>query len=118
MDRYVAHANIAHFREMLSHELSPEQRHVVENLLAKEELKLRVLEASEESTVRSGLKLVAAALSKHHAGESISTKSTIEAVRWARPDCGESDDQLTTYIVQYAKERHLVILFDTRDHRN
>jgi hypothetical protein len=87
VDRYVAHANVAHFREMLSHELNPEQRHTLENLLAKEELKLRVLEASEESTFRSGLKLVEAALSTRHAGESISTKSTIEAVRWARPDC-------------------------------
>ncbi|WP_156389083.1 hypothetical protein [Mesorhizobium sp. Root695] len=110
----MAHANVARFHEMLSHKLSPEQRHVVEGLLAKEELRLLVLEASEESAFRSGLKLVAAALSTHHAGETISTKSTIEAVRWAWPDCNENDDELTACVVQYAKERQLVVLFDAR----
>lgn len=112
MDRYVAHSNVTRFREMLSRELRPEQRHVVEGLLAKEELRLRVLEASEESTFHSGLKLVAAAISTHHAGDTISTKSTIEAMRWARPDCSESDGELTACIVQYAEQRHLVVLFD------
>ena len=95
MDRYVTHANVARFREMLSHELSLDQRHVIENLLVKEELRLRVLEAADDSP-----------------GEAISIRSTIEAVRWALPGCIEDDDQLTGHIVRYANERHLVVLFD------
>ncbi|TPL12881.1 hypothetical protein [Mesorhizobium sp. B2-4-11] len=102
------------FRDILSHELSPEQKHVVENLLAKEELKLRVLEAADDSTIRSGPKLIAAALSTHHRGEAISISSTIEAVRWALPGCIENDAELTAYIVRYAKERQLIARFDAR----
>jgi hypothetical protein len=51
MDRFIARANIAHFQDLLARETDPEQRRVIENLLALEQKKLERAEsqASDQS---------------------------------------------------------------------
>ena len=44
MDRFIARANIAHFQDLLSRETDPEQRRVIEGLLALEQKKLEIAE--------------------------------------------------------------------------
>lgn len=45
MDRFIARANIAHFQDLLSRETDPEQRRVIEGLLALEQKKLEIAES-------------------------------------------------------------------------
>jgi hypothetical protein len=45
MERFIARSNIARFEQMLSRETDPEERRIVEILLAEERLKLRAAEA-------------------------------------------------------------------------
>ena len=45
MDRFIARANIAHFQDLLARETDPEQRRVIEGLLALEQKKLEIAES-------------------------------------------------------------------------
>lgn len=44
MDRFIARANIAHFQDLLARETDPEQRRIIEGLLALERKKLEIAE--------------------------------------------------------------------------
>ena len=44
VDRFIARANIAHFEDLLARETDPEQRRVIEGLLAQERQKLQIAE--------------------------------------------------------------------------
>ncbi|TSE12831.1 hypothetical protein C1D09_007095 [Mesorhizobium intechi] len=45
MDRFIARANIAHFQDLLGRETDPQQKRVIENLLALEQKKLERAES-------------------------------------------------------------------------
>ena len=45
MERFVARANITHFLDLLKHATDPEDRRVIEDMLAAEEQKLKEAEA-------------------------------------------------------------------------
>ncbi len=51
VDRFIAHANIAHFQDLLARETDPEKRRVIEGLLALEQQKLKAadLQARKQS---------------------------------------------------------------------
>ena len=51
MDRFIARANIAHFRDLLARETDPEQRRVIEGLLALEQKKLEIAEGRARTPV-------------------------------------------------------------------
>lgn len=53
MDRFIARANIAHFADLLARETDPEQRRVIEELLARERRKLEIAERQAESESKS-----------------------------------------------------------------
>jgi hypothetical protein len=53
MERFVAEQNIAHFRDLLWGDLSPDERAVIEKLLAEEEAKLRELKLGCQHPARS-----------------------------------------------------------------
>lgn len=45
MDRFIALSNIARFEQMLSREIDPDERQIVETLLFEERTRLRAIEA-------------------------------------------------------------------------
>ncbi|RWK53874.1 MAG: hypothetical protein E5X43_08290 [Mesorhizobium sp.] len=58
--------------------------------------------------------LVSSALSKFRAGDTISTRAAIDAIRRAGPACADSDDRLVELIVMTAISRTMGIVFDHR----
>ncbi len=54
MDRFIAHANIAHLREKLASEQDETKRQMLLRLLAEEEAKLAALDHSPSRRMRSG----------------------------------------------------------------
>lgn len=52
MDRFIARANIAHFQDLLARETDPEQRRVIEGLLALEQKKLEIAESQARDRSR------------------------------------------------------------------
>ncbi|RWL02013.1 MAG: hypothetical protein EOR45_16815 [Mesorhizobium sp.] len=60
--------------------------------------------------------LVSSALSKFRAGDTISTRAAIDAIRRAGPACADSDDRLVELIVMTAISRTMGIVFDHRCH--
>lgn len=52
MDQFIARANIAHFQDLLAHETDPEQRRVIEGLLALEQKKLAIAESQARDQSR------------------------------------------------------------------
>lgn len=60
--------------------------------------------------------LVSLALSKFRAGDTVSTRAAIEAIRRAGPTCEESDDDLVELIVMAAIGKTMGVVFDHRTH--
>ncbi|RWI13906.1 MAG: hypothetical protein EOQ92_30195 [Mesorhizobium sp.] len=60
--------------------------------------------------------LVSSALSKFRAGDTISTRAAIDAIRRAGPACADSDDRLVELIVMTAISRTMGVVFDHRCH--
>ncbi|TIO08505.1 MAG: hypothetical protein E5X89_14170 [Mesorhizobium sp.] len=58
--------------------------------------------------------LVSSALSRFRAGDTISTRAAIDAIRRAAPACGDSDDHLVELIVMTAIGRTMGVVFDHR----
>jgi hypothetical protein len=58
--------------------------------------------------------LVSSVLSKFRAGDTISTRAAIDAIRRASPACGDSDDHLVELIVMTAIGRTMGVVFDHR----
>ncbi|MEP6567047.1 MAG: hypothetical protein ABJB10_18090 [Mesorhizobium sp.] len=58
--------------------------------------------------------LVSSALSKFRAGDTISTRAALDAVRRSAPACGDSDDELVELIVMTAIGRTMGVVFDHR----
>lgn len=52
MDRFIARANITHFQDLLARETNPEQRRVIEGLLALEQKKLEMAESQARDQSR------------------------------------------------------------------
>ena len=52
MDLFIARANIAHFQDLLASETDPEQRRVIESLLALEQKKLEMAESQARDQSR------------------------------------------------------------------
>ena len=60
--------------------------------------------------------LVSSALSKFRAGDTISTRAAIEAIRRISPSCEDSDDDLVELIVMAAIGKTMGVVFDHRSH--
>ena len=58
--------------------------------------------------------LVSSALSKFRAGDTISTRAALDAVRRSAPACEDSDDELVELIVMTAIGRTMGVVFDHR----
>jgi hypothetical protein len=58
--------------------------------------------------------LVSSALSKFRAGDTISTRAAIDAVRRADPACEDSDDHLVELVVMTAIGKTMGVVFDHR----
>ncbi|MDX8454717.1 hypothetical protein RFM98_18295 [Mesorhizobium sp. VK9D] len=58
--------------------------------------------------------LVSSALSKFRAGDTVSTRAMLEAVRRSDPACGDSDDHLVELIVMAAIGKTMGVVFDHR----
>jgi hypothetical protein len=58
--------------------------------------------------------LVSSALSKFRAGDTVSTRAMLNAIRLADPSCGDSDDHLVELIVMAAVGRTMGVVFDHR----
>ncbi|TIR28905.1 MAG: hypothetical protein E5X64_17455 [Mesorhizobium sp.] len=58
--------------------------------------------------------LVSSALSKFRAGDTISTRAAIDAIRRAGPACADSDDHLVELVVMTAIGRTMGVVFDHR----
>ncbi|MER8440268.1 hypothetical protein NKH36_28390 [Mesorhizobium sp. M1312] len=58
--------------------------------------------------------LVSSALSKFRAGDTISTRAAIDAIRRAAPACEDSDDHLVELVVMTAIGRTMGVVFDHR----
>jgi hypothetical protein len=58
--------------------------------------------------------LVSSALSRFRAGDTISTKAALDAVRRAAPACKDNDDYLVELIVMTAIGRTMGVVFDHR----
>ncbi|RWN66641.1 MAG: hypothetical protein EOS20_30440 [Mesorhizobium sp.] len=58
--------------------------------------------------------LVSSALSKFRAGDTISTRAAIDAIRRADPACEDSDDHLVELVVMTAIGRTMGVVFDHR----
>ncbi|UVK40545.1 hypothetical protein LHFGNBLO_002019 [Mesorhizobium sp. AR10] len=58
--------------------------------------------------------LVTSALSKFRAGDTISTRAALDAVRRIGPACTDSDDDLVELIVMTAIGRTMGVVFDHR----
>ncbi|MCH4559156.1 hypothetical protein [Mesorhizobium jarvisii] len=59
MDRFIARANIAHFQDLLARETDPEQRSVIEGLLALEQKKLEIAESKARDQSRGSPRNIA-----------------------------------------------------------
>lgn len=53
MERFIVEHNIAHYRELLATDLAPDERAVIEKLLAEEEQKLALLGGGGTSSDRA-----------------------------------------------------------------
>jgi hypothetical protein len=62
----------------------------------------------------SAQELVSSALSKFRAGDTISTRAAIDAIRRIGPACEDSDDHLVELIVMTAIGRTMGVVFDHR----
>ncbi|CCV05391.1 conserved hypothetical protein [Mesorhizobium metallidurans STM 2683] len=58
--------------------------------------------------------LVSSALSKFRAGDTISTRAALDAVRRTSPACQDSDDDLVELIVMTAIGKTMGVVFDHR----
>ncbi|RWL18714.1 MAG: hypothetical protein E5X61_04090 [Mesorhizobium sp.] len=58
--------------------------------------------------------LVSSALSRFRAGDTISTRAAIDAIRRAAPAFEDSDDQLVELVVMTAIGRTMGVVFDHR----
>ncbi|AZO11519.1 MULTISPECIES: hypothetical protein [unclassified Mesorhizobium] len=58
--------------------------------------------------------LVSCALSKYRAGDTISTRAMLDAVRRSDPACEDSDDHLIELIVMTAVGKTMAVVFDHR----
>ncbi|WFP78236.1 hypothetical protein [Mesorhizobium sp. WSM4906] len=58
--------------------------------------------------------LVSSALSKFRAGDTISTRAMLDAIRQSDPSCEDSDDQLVELIVMAAVGKTMGVVFDHR----
>lgn len=58
--------------------------------------------------------LVESVLSRFRAGDTVSTRSAIDALRRAAPYCEASDDDLVELIVMTATGRTMAVIFDQR----
>ncbi|MBW8907860.1 MAG: hypothetical protein JF620_02295 [Mesorhizobium sp.] len=58
--------------------------------------------------------LVSSALSKFRAGDTVSTRAMLDAIRRSDPACGDSDDHLIELIVMAAIGKTMGIVFDHR----
>ena len=58
--------------------------------------------------------LVSSALSKFRAGDTVSTRAALDAIRRAAPACEECDDDLVELIVMTAIGRTMGVVFDHR----
>ena len=64
-----------------------------------------------DSTVQD---LVSSALSKFRAGDTISTRAMLDAIRQSEPACEDSDDHLVELIVMAAVGKTMGVVFDHR----
>ena len=64
-----------------------------------------------DSTVQD---LVSSALSKFRAGDTISTRAMLDAIRQTDPACEDSDDHLVELIVMAAVGKTMGVVFDHR----
>jgi len=58
--------------------------------------------------------LVASALSKFRAGDTVSTRAMLDAIRHSDPACDDSDDHLVELIVMAAIGKAMGVVFDHR----
>ena len=58
--------------------------------------------------------LVSSALSKFRAGDTVSTRAMLDAIRQADPACEDSDDHLIELIVMAAVGKTMGVVFDHR----
>jgi hypothetical protein len=58
--------------------------------------------------------LVSSALSKFRAGDTVSTRASLDAIRRIGPACEDSDDDLVELIVMMAIGRTMGVIFDHR----
>ncbi|WP_217578257.1 hypothetical protein [Mesorhizobium sp. GbtcB19] len=58
--------------------------------------------------------LVASALSKFRAGDTVSTRAMLDAIRRSGPACDDSDDHLVELIVMAAIGKTMGVVFDHR----
>lgn len=58
--------------------------------------------------------LVSSALSKFRAGDTISTRAMLDAIRQSDPACKDSDDHLVELIVMAAVGKTMGVVFDHR----
>ncbi|RWD36764.1 hypothetical protein [Mesorhizobium sp.] len=60
--------------------------------------------------------LVSSTLLRFRAGDTISTKAAIDAIRRIGPACDDSDDHLVELIVMAAIGKTMAVVFDHRTH--
>jgi len=60
--------------------------------------------------------LVSSALSKFRAGDTVSTRAALDAIRRMNPGCVDSDDDLVELIVMAAIGKTMGVVFDHRTH--
>ncbi|KUM28984.1 hypothetical protein AU467_01720 [Mesorhizobium loti] len=71
--------------------------------------------ASEVSVIDPTVQdLVSSALSKFRAGDTISTRAMLDAIRRSDPACEDSDDHLIELIVMAAVGKTMGVVFDHR----
>ena len=58
--------------------------------------------------------LVSSALSKFRAGDTVSTRAALDAIRRLDPTCLDSDDDLVELIVMTAIGKTMAVVFDHR----
>ncbi len=58
--------------------------------------------------------LVSSALSKFRAGDTVSTRAALDAIRRMDPTCADSDDDLVELIVMAAIGKTMAVIFDHR----
>ena len=60
--------------------------------------------------------LVSSTLSRFRAGDTVSTRAALDAIRRIRPACEDSDDHLVALIVMAAIGKTMGVVFDHRTH--